>query len=198
MTLPVSGQISLSLVNNELSRGLTAQVALSEGAVRSLAGVASGQYGLSTLHGKSVEAPPPGPGPSPPPPPPPPTVFSYVMVPGWFEEEVGDSGTPHVISGFSPSSGIGSLSPTAFPFGTDIAALYYEQGPLTGQQAVHLWTTGAHAQMGAFSSLNINGTIFLPGDALWGHGGPGTIWVWNARSYNFATGQSTVIAVTQV
>lgn len=51
MALPTSGQISLLQVRTEL--GLSGQISLASGAVRSLAGVASGQIRLTDLRGKS-------------------------------------------------------------------------------------------------------------------------------------------------
>lgn len=53
MALPASGEISMSQVNVELGLGSTALVSLNDTAVRTLAGVASGQISLDSLHGKS-------------------------------------------------------------------------------------------------------------------------------------------------
>lgn len=52
MTLP-AGQISLSEVNVELNLSPTATISLNDAAVRSLAGVPSGQISMSNLQGKS-------------------------------------------------------------------------------------------------------------------------------------------------
>lgn len=52
MALP-TGQISMSQVNTELGFSSTAQIGLNDAAVRSLAGVASGQISMSNLQGKS-------------------------------------------------------------------------------------------------------------------------------------------------
>jgi len=52
MTLP-AGQISFGQVNTELSLSATAQISLNDTAVRSLAGVPSGQIAMSNLQGKS-------------------------------------------------------------------------------------------------------------------------------------------------
>lgn len=51
MALPASGQISLGQARAEA--GLSGQVSLGQGAIRSLAGVASGTIGMSDLHGKA-------------------------------------------------------------------------------------------------------------------------------------------------
>ena len=53
MALPASGPISLNQVNTELQRAATAQINMNDGAVRSLAGKASGVISMSDLRGKS-------------------------------------------------------------------------------------------------------------------------------------------------
>lgn len=52
MTLPASGQISMSQVRTELSA--SGQISLGQSQVRSLAGIASGQIAMSNLWGKSA------------------------------------------------------------------------------------------------------------------------------------------------
>jgi hypothetical protein len=54
MALPVSpNTISLNQVNTELGLTATATISLNDAAVRTLAGVSSGQISMSDLHGKS-------------------------------------------------------------------------------------------------------------------------------------------------
>lgn len=53
MTLQSSGAISLNNVNVELGRSGTASINMNETAVRTLAGVASGSYGMNSFYGKS-------------------------------------------------------------------------------------------------------------------------------------------------
>lgn len=57
MTLPVSGPISMSQINVELSRPATQTVSLDEAPVRGLAGIVSGPIGFSNLLGKAAWAP---------------------------------------------------------------------------------------------------------------------------------------------
>jgi hypothetical protein len=54
MPLPVSGTISLSQVNTELSLPVTQGISLNDAVVRALAGKASGTISMSDLHGKSA------------------------------------------------------------------------------------------------------------------------------------------------
>lgn len=56
MTLPASGQISMSQINTELGFSATAQISLNTTAVRTLAGVPSGQIDLNDFWGKSSYA----------------------------------------------------------------------------------------------------------------------------------------------
>jgi len=53
MTLPASGQISMSQVNTELGYASNAQISLNDAAVRALAGIPSGAISLNDLHGKT-------------------------------------------------------------------------------------------------------------------------------------------------
>lgn len=53
MTLPASGQISMSQVNTELGYSSSAAITLNNAAVRTLAGIASGAISLNDLHGKT-------------------------------------------------------------------------------------------------------------------------------------------------
>lgn len=53
MTLPASGAISLSQVENEIFGTTTSQISLNDSSVRSLAGIASGAISLGSLYGKS-------------------------------------------------------------------------------------------------------------------------------------------------
>lgn len=52
-SLPNSGQIAFTAINNTLGRATRNQLALSDAAVRSLSGVPSGQIGFSNFYGKS-------------------------------------------------------------------------------------------------------------------------------------------------
>lgn len=54
MTLPASGQISMSQVNTELAKSATATISLNDSAVRGLANVPSGQISMSNLWGASA------------------------------------------------------------------------------------------------------------------------------------------------
>ena len=55
MALPASGAISLNNVNVELGLSGTAAITMNDSAVRSLAGVPSGQISMSNLQGKSAQ-----------------------------------------------------------------------------------------------------------------------------------------------
>ena len=54
MPLPASGAISISQISVEIGRASTATTSLNETAVRSLAGVASGQISMSNFYGKAA------------------------------------------------------------------------------------------------------------------------------------------------
>lgn len=198
MTLPL-GQIAMSQINVELGVPANASLGMNNAAVRALAGLPFGvPIGFSQFHGKAVPAPAPAPAPGPAPAPAP-TIFSYVMVPGYAVDSGGGEGSfgDDYTTGYSTVRGIGTLTPTTFPAGTEVLGIFATHTLTTS--SVVLYTTGAHLQFSAFSVLNINGTLFFPGDAFWQIPSDNrTLWTWVGRGYQFTTGAPTAIAVTGV
>lgn len=194
MTTPASGQIGISDLAIEWGFAFSF-VNLSTQSFLDAVGHAA-PIGLSEMHNKTKPvAPSPGPTPAPAPSPvPTPVVFRYVMVPGTLQVD-----DKVFRMGYDPTQGFGSIDTTAFPFGTSLLSLVAEINGNSHVDIVTLSTTGSHLQLGAFSQLNINGTLFFPGDAshVIANGGGTTFWIWSNRTYNFSPGVSTVISVTQ-
>jgi len=57
MTLPSGGSLSMSAFNVEIQRSSTSQLSMSDGTLRSIAGIGSGQISFSNLYGKSYIIP---------------------------------------------------------------------------------------------------------------------------------------------
>lgn len=196
MALPASGQLSLSLVNIELGLPANAQLSLSSAAVRALAGVPSGQFNLSLLHGKSAApAPSPGPGPVPAPVP---TTFPFLFYAGVTSSEVqvGEGTVTRIISGYWPAAGFGVTGDTTFRpgSGTNVLMLTSDTGAqFQASPNLTLQVTGAFGQLAAFTYMSIDGDVYYPGDA--GHSIPGnntTSWIWS-RQHNFSAGQLATV-----
>lgn len=135
MTLPTTGPISLADVNVELGRASNAPISLGETAVRTLAGLSSGQLGLSNLRGKTNGY-----------------LAALTVTPG------AKSASGYNYKGYSSTQGIGSRSPTTL-FSKNVAEAFiaYETTTPAWFMNVGVATGGGAGPWDAVTSVTVAG-----------------------------------------
>lgn len=170
MTLPVSGAISMAMVNTELGRAANANVSLTESAVRSMFGKSSGAISMSDGYGKNNK------------------VFTLV------------AGAGSGLTGFSINNygSISPSAFAGYPFKTLQTTVVY-QAERDPYNQVSLSFSDYNVPVGLFVSMTVNGVTLLRANASYYHavlGGSRTVWVWDYATIGIVPGTAYPIVFT--
>lgn len=174
MTLPATGMISLNQVNVELGKAGTTPITMNDSAVRTLARVPSGGYGMASLRGKSA-------GP----------VATHSVT-----SAVRDYGFGNTY-GCIIDNAQGSISPATFK-GMTIKSLYWGWDFMLRAYTLAFGVAPNTLAQSWLTSLTINGVTYSASSAIYGAAAGGytySTWVWTVPANPLPAGATVPFAL---